>query len=179
MTPSCIRKALAACALLSLTGPAVAHTTLETVDAPISSPYKAVLRVGHGCDGAPTLRLRVRIPDGVVAVAPVSKPGWTVETVNGSYGRTYDYRGTAVTEGVKEIIWAGTLPDGRHDEFVFQAYLSGDLQPDAVLYFPTVQECGDAKANRWIEIPADGRRADDYKHPAPGVKLLPAGSGEN
>jgi periplasmic copper chaperone A len=42
-----------------------------------------------------------------------------------------------------------------------------------MLYFPAVQECEGNKAERWIEIPAEGRKADDYKSPAPGLKLLP------
>jgi uncharacterized protein YcnI len=35
-----------------------------------------------------------------------------------------------------------------------------------------VQECKDGKADRWIEIPAAGKNAGDYREPAPGVKLL-------
>jgi hypothetical protein len=60
------RGALAA-VLLTLACPALAHTTLDVQQAPIKSTYKALLRVGHGCDGAQTLKLRVRIPDGVIA----------------------------------------------------------------------------------------------------------------
>ncbi|MBQ0818705.1 DUF1775 domain-containing protein, partial [Microvirga sp. HBU67558] len=35
-------------------------------------------------------------------------------------------------------------------------------------------ECAGGKADRWIEVPAEGKSADDYEHPAPGLKLLPA-----
>jgi uncharacterized protein YcnI len=42
-----------------------------------------------------------------------------------------------------------------------------------MLYFPTVQECEGGKAERWIEIPAEGKGADDYTFPAPGVWLRP------
>jgi uncharacterized protein YcnI len=37
---------------------------------------------------------------------------------------------------------------------------------------PVVQEC-EKGIHRWIEIPAEGKSADDYKEPAPGIKLLP------
>ncbi|MBD2749665.1 DUF1775 domain-containing protein [Microvirga sp. BT688] len=168
------RGAVAAAAFLSLAFAAQAHTTLETQQAPVSSTYKAVLRVGHGCEGAPTLKLRVRIPEGVINVKPMPKPGWEMETVIAPYGKAYDYYGTEMSEGVREIVWTGKLLDEHYDEFVFRAYLTDSLKPDATLYFPTVQECGGGKADRWIEIPAQGRSADDYQYPAPGLKLLPA-----
>jgi uncharacterized protein YcnI len=80
---------------------------------------------------------------------------------------------TPMTQGVREIVWTGKLLDKHYDEFVFRAYLTECLKPDAMLYFPAVQECEGNKAERWIEIPAEGRKADDYNYPAPGLKLLP------
>jgi len=174
MTTTLFRRALPAAALLAVAGPALAHTTLEAQQASIASTYKAVLRVGHGCEGAPTLKLRVRIPEGVVNVKPMPKPGWDLETVKGSYGKAYDYHGSALSEGVREIVWTGKLPDEHYDEFVFRAYLTDSLKPDTMLYIPVVQECEGGKADRWIEIPAEGKSVDGYEHPAPGLKLLPA-----
>ena len=174
MTSTYHRGALAAAALLALAGPALAHTTLEAQQAPVASTYKAVLRVGHGCEGAPTLKLRVRIPEGVINVKPMPKAGWELQTVKASYGKAYDYHGTPTTEGVREIVWTGKLLDEHYDEFVFRAYLTDSLKPDTMLYIPVVQECQGGKADRWIEIPAEGRSADDYQYPAPGLKLLPA-----
>ena len=168
------RGAISATALLALAFGAQAHTTLETQQAPVSSTYKAVLRVGHGCDGAPTLKLRVRIPDGVINVKPMPKPGWEMETIEAPYGKSYDYHGTSMSEGVREIVWTGKLRDEHYDEFVFRAYLTDSLKPDTMLYIPTVQECEGGRADRWIEIPAAGASADDYRYPAPGLKLLPA-----
>ena len=168
------RGVLAASALISLAYGAQAHTTLESQQAPVASTYKAVLRVGHGCEGSPTLKLRVRIPDGVINVKPMPKADWTIETVQTRYGKTFDYHGTAVSEGVREIVWTGKLLDEYYDEFVFRAYLTDSLQPNTMLYIPTVQECEGGKADRWIEVPTEGKSADDYEHPAPGLKLLPA-----
>jgi uncharacterized protein YcnI len=102
------------------------------------------------------------------------KPGWTVETVKGKYSKTYDYFGTPMSEGVQEIVWTGKLLDEHYDEFVFRARLTDSLPVGQMLYFPTVQECEGDKADRWIEIPAPGKSADDYKFPAPGVQLTPA-----
>ncbi|MGK9167949.1 YcnI family protein [Inquilinus limosus] len=153
--------------------PAFAHVTLETQEAPVGATYKAVFRVPHGCEGSPTVKIRVQIPEGVIAVKPMPKPGWALETVKGKYAASYDYYGTPTSEGVKEVVWSGgELPDEFYDEFVLRAYLTAGLQPGAHLYFPVVQEC-EAGVERWIEIPAEGKDADDYESPAPGLKLLP------
>jgi periplasmic copper chaperone A len=153
---------------------ASAHVSLETRQASIGAPYKAVLRVPHGCDGTSTIALRVRIPEGMIAVKPMPKPGWKVETVNGKYPKTYSYfHGAKLSEGVTEISFTGgNLPDAYYDEFVFTGFLASDLEPEKLLYFPVVQEC-EKGVHRWIEIPAEGKSSSDYPEPAPALKLLP------
>ena len=153
---------------------ASAHVTLETQQAPVGAPYKAVLRVPHGCDGAATVALRVRVPEGVIAVKPMPKLGWKIETVSGKYPKPYSFfRDEKLSEGVLEISFSGgNLPDSYYDEFVFSGFLAGDLEPGKVLYFPVVQEC-EKGVHRWIEIPAAGKSTSDYPEPAPGLKLLP------
>ena len=155
--------------------PAFAHVTLESQEAPISSSYKAVFRVPHGCKGAATVAVRVRIPEGVIGVKPMPKAGWKLETVKGKYEKGYKYyHGTPISEGVKEVVWSGgNLPDDFYDEFVIRVFLTDELKPNTTLYFPVVQECPGGAAERWIEIPADGKKADDYEAPAPGLRLLP------
>jgi len=148
--------------------------TLETQEAPAKSTYKAVIRVPHGCAGAATLKVRIRIPEGFIAVKPMPKAGWKLETVKGKYAKSYVNYGLPVQEGVQEITWIGKLPDEHYDEFVFRGSFTDSLQPGTTLYFPTVQECEGGKAEHWIEIPVEGKSADDYKYPAPGVKLIPA-----
>jgi uncharacterized protein YcnI len=166
------RAALAA-ALLCLAGrSALAHVTFETTQAPANATYKAVLRVGHGCEGRPTTAIRVKIPEGIIAVKPMPKPGWQLTTVKGKYQKDYDYYGTPLSEGVTEIAWTGgNLPDDWYDEFVFRGQLAGGVV-GSTLYFPVVQECPDGAAHRWIEIPEAGKSADDYEEPAPGVTIL-------
>ncbi|SHH80450.1 YcnI family copper-binding membrane protein [Pollutimonas bauzanensis] len=160
------RAAMAAAVLAA--APALAHVTLETRQAAVGSYYKAVLRVPHGCAGSPTLKLRVRIPEGVIAVKPQPKAGWGLETIKGDYAQSYTLHGAQSTAGVREIVWSGKLPDEYFDEFVFQAYLTPTLKAGDTLYFPVVQECEQGVA-RWIDIPVSGN-AD---MPAPGLKLLP------
>jgi uncharacterized protein YcnI len=146
--------------------PACAHVTIETKQAAPGTYYKAVLRVPHGCAGSATTRLRVRIPDGVIAVKPQPKPGWTLEIVSGKYDTAYTLHGNTITQGVRELSWTGNLPDAYYDEFVFSSYLTPGLKPGGTLYFPVVQEC-ERGVERWI-----GQGAND-ESPAPAVKLLP------
>lgn len=153
-----------------VTPAAFAHATLETTESPQGAAYKAVLRIGHGCEGEATLKLRVQIPEGVISVKPMPKAGWKLETVKGSYAQAYDYYGTKLTEGVKEIVWTGELPDEYYDEFVFRGTLAATLPVGSTVNFPVVQECA-TKAERWIEIPAEGQGADDLDSPAPGVTV--------
>jgi uncharacterized protein YcnI len=148
------------------------HATLESDEAKIASLYKAVMRVPHGCEGSPTLKVRIQIPEGVIAVKPMPKADWALETVKGDYAQSYTLWGEPVTSGVKEIIWTGRLLDEHYDEFVFRGYLSDQLPANTTIYFPTVQEC-EQGVDRWIEIPAEGKSPDDYEYPAPGLKLLP------
>jgi uncharacterized protein YcnI len=149
---------------------AFAHVTLEQSQAPVGMSYKAVLQVPHGCDGSATTAIRVRIPEGVIDVKPMPKPGWTINLVKGKYAAAHSLYRARVSEGVTEIDWSGgRLPDEYYDEFVFQSFLASDLQPGQMLYFPVVQEC-EKGIHRWIEIPAEGA---DYPEPAPGLKLVP------
>lgn len=149
---------------------AFAHVTLERNQAAVGAPYKAVLRVPHGCDGSPTTALRVKIPEGVIDVKPMPNPGWTLNIVKGKYAKTYSLYRAQVSEGVTEIDWSGgNLPDDYYDEFVFMSFLASDLQPGQTIYFPVVQEC-ERGVHRWIEIPTEG---SDYPEPAPGLKLVP------
>jgi uncharacterized protein YcnI len=165
------RAAVQAALLTVLAGPALAHATLETKEAETGSYYKAVVRIGHGCEGSPTLKVRVRLPDGVTSVKPQPKSGWELATVKGKLATPItDSHGNPVTEGITEVDWSGRLLDEHYDEFVVRVKLPD--RPGETLHFPIVQEC-EQGAHRWIEIPKPGQDADDLKEPAPAVKLLP------
>jgi uncharacterized protein YcnI len=153
---------------------AQAHVTLEQREAAVGGPYKATFRVPHGCGDSPTLKIRIRIPEGVIGVKPMPKSGWQIETVRVKYDKAYKmFHNANVTEGVREVSWTGRLSDDNYDEFVLSVFLADDLSPDKMLYFPVVQEC-EKGVHRWIEIPEVGKSAADLPEPAPGFKLLPA-----
>ncbi len=164
---------LAASAILLLSASsAFAHITLEKGEASAGSTYKAILRVPHGCDGAATVKVTVRVPEGLFSVKPMPHAGWQLSTVKGKYAKPYDNHGTPVAEGVTEITWSGgNLPDEFYDEFVFRGSLAPDL-PAGPVYFPVVQEC-ETGVERWIELPAAGQTSDDLEMPAPALTIVP------
>ena len=158
-------------ALLVAATPVFAHITIEQREATVGASAKLVFKVPHGCGNSPTLKLRVRVPDGVIAVKPMVKAGWQIETVTGAYGKTYSYfHGAQLSEGVKEVTWSGKLPDNLYDEFILTGFVSDALKAGTTLYFPVVQEC-ESGVHRWIEIPT--KSGQHLEEPAPGVVLVP------
>jgi uncharacterized protein YcnI len=150
---------------------ASAHATLETGQAVAGSTYKAVVRVPHGCNGKPTLKVRVKVPDGVSNVKVMPKAGWTLDIIKGPLAKPLDDgHGGKITEGVIEAVWTGVLLDAHYEEFVLRGKLPD--APNTTLWWPIVQEC-DGAAQRWIEIPAAGQDPHSLKEPAPGLKLTP------
>lgn len=160
-----------AAGVLAPLSPAFSHAVIERNEAPAGSYYKLVLGVPHGCEGSPTLRVRVRIPEGILSVKPQPKSGWELaigkepltQPVNGPHGNT-------ITEAVTEVSWSGKLAPEHFDEFIMQVLLPD--RPGQTIYFPTVQEC-ERGVHRWIEIPSAAKPVKDLKEPAPAVRLTP------
>jgi len=157
-------------ALLVAAGPAFAHVTANPNEAPADSYFRTALRIGHGCAGSPTTAVRVKIPDGVTAVKPQVKPGWSIEIKMRKLEKPLDAgHGRTVSETVDEIAWRGNLPDADFDEFGLSIRLPA--KAGQTLYFPVVQEC-EQGVHRWIEIPAAGQKWDDLREPAPFIRLI-------
>ncbi|MDT1063004.1 copper chaperone PCu(A)C [Paracoccus sp. CPCC 101403] len=168
-----ILAALAGGALLLTSAPVLAHAGLEKTEAPAGSTYKAVIKIGHGCDGKPTKTLRVKIPDGFYDAKPMPKPGWQLKTVTGDYARPFDNHGTEMRKGVREIVWSGSeLPDEWYDEFVFRGTVGPELVAGSTIYFPTIQECGSAR-EAWIDVTG----SEEAKNPAPALMVTEAKGG--
>lgn len=166
--------ALATLALpLAVGSQALAHSTFAEGEVVQGETARLTLRVPHGCGDEATLRVRIQIPEGLIAAQPMVKAGWELETVTGPYENSYELYGNTVTEGVREIIWSGELPDAFYDEFVFRARVTDRLPAGEMVYIPAIQECANG-AERWIEIPAAGQDSHDLEDPAPGVMVVPA-----
>ncbi|GBU17136.1 MULTISPECIES: DUF1775 domain-containing protein [Methylobacterium] len=165
---------LAALALAAAPGLARAHANLERKEANPDSAYRGVVQIMHGCEGTPTTRVTVTIPEGVVGAKPMPKPGWQVAVTRGAYARPYQSFHGTVSEGVKTIIWSGgSLPDDQIDEFTFFARVSDAFAPGATIHFPIEQDC-EKGSYRWTEVPAAGQDPRELKSPAPAVRVVAA-----
>jgi uncharacterized protein YcnI len=160
---------LAALAAACLALPAQAHVTLEKPEASAGQPYKGVLRIGHGCNGAPTISLSVEIPDGLVAVKPMPKAGWTLQIDEGAYPEPVTVYGQKLTSGARKITWSGgRVRDSEYDEFVFASQLAPSAS--GTLYLPVVQTC-ETGEQRWVEIPQAGQSLRDLTYPAASLRI--------
>ena len=165
----------AALVLMPLLAPAAsAHAVLERKEASPNAAYRGVVQIMHGCDGKPTTRVSVSIPEGVTGAKPMPKPGWTIATTKSAYSKPYpSFHGT-VSEGVTTITWSGgSLPDDQVDEFTFFARISDAFAPGATIHFPVEQDCSEG-GYRWSEVPAQGEDARTLKSPAPAVRIVAA-----
>jgi periplasmic copper chaperone A len=159
--------------LLTACGTASAHVALEAKQAKVAAGYKAVFGVPHGCEGQPTTEVSIDIPEGIIGVKPMPKPGWTLALQKGPYARTYKFHhGETKSEGVKRVTWSGgSLPDEFFDQFVLSTFVAGELEPGATIYFPVTQKCASVE-QRWSEVPAEGQDAHSLAHPAPQLMLV-------
>jgi len=155
--------------LLLLAGSAQAHITLDQPEASAGSSYRAVFKVGHGCEGgAATKEIVVTMPEGLRGAKPMPKPGWTLTTRQRPLKTPYDSHGKPVTEELAEVRWtaqgeANHLPDAWYDEFILRASLP--VEPGE-LAFAVRQVCTQGEWN-WAELPT----AANPKPRAPAVKL--------
>jgi periplasmic copper chaperone A len=164
-------KFIALCAGLMPAMQAFSHITLEQPQVETGANYKAVLRVGHGCEGLPTTALRVQLPAGFQGAKPMPKPGWALQTTVSKLAVPYDNHGKQITEDVSEITWTAqsplaALPDSQYDEFILRGRAA---MPAGAAWFKVTQLCQEGSktgSNPWTEIPAQGTSTRGIKYPA-------------
>ena len=164
-----LRFSLAAAAVL-ITTSAFAHASITPNTVANGAAVKVAIAVPRGCDGAPTDKLTVAIPEGFVSAKPQVKAGWQIEVTQADYAKSYEVHGEPVTKGAVSVTWSGgNVPDDQFDEFVLQ----GSVSSEAPLAFVTTQYCGAASVV-WDERPAEGQSPHALKHPAPVLAVTAA-----
>jgi uncharacterized protein YcnI/copper(I)-binding protein len=168
---------LAALACL-IAGPAFAHAGITPSEAVNGTTVKLAISIPHGCDGAATDTVIIKLPEGFVSAKPMVKAGWTVEITKGDYAKSYELHGSAVTSGALEVKWSGgSVPDDQYDEFIVRGSVQG-FDAAAALPFAVTQLCGTASV-AWDQIAAEGQDAHSLEHPAPVLKVTPAAAEEH
>jgi len=126
--------------------PAAAHTTATATAGPNGTTV-VTWSFSHGCDGRPTIGLRVRIPTGASAVTATDPAGWT---------------STVSTTAVE---WTGPgIPDGTTARFTASMVLTERAGTSVVM--PAVQQCTDGAELAWISDTGD---ASESSRPAPAI----------
>lgn len=143
-------------ALVLLSVDAAAHIEPTTPEGPAGGELTTAFQVGHGCNGAPTTKIEVKIPAGVTNVVPAEVPGFSVSTTTRAAGE------------VDTVIWdGGNLPSGQSAEFGLTMRLPQG-SPGERLFFPVIQTC-DSKTQEWITPAREGEPEPEF--PAPYVTL--------
>jgi uncharacterized protein YcnI len=145
---------LAAAALFLAPASAHAHIVLAEPSAPPGADHVSSFKVGHGCDGSPTLAVRIAFPETVIVTDVPEMPGWNIAT------ETADGRIVAAS-------WTGHLEPTEAAEFSVAMTLPSET---GLLYFPAVQSC-ETGENQWIEIPPEGAAWNSVPHPAPVLEV--------
>ena len=167
---------------LALAAPASAHVSVSPSTTAAGGYAILTFSVPHGCDGSPTTKVAISIPEEITSVTPTRNPLWDVvvnqkrlaEPITDAHGNTVTKRDATVVYTAKE-----PLPDGYRDAFELSVQLPED--PGATLTFPTVQTCEKGES-AWIEVAADGQDAEELELPAPAVTVTAAegdGHGED
>lgn len=155
-------------------GLAQAHVSLEQPQAAAGSGYKAVLRIGHGCEGSATHTVSVRLPAGFRGAKPMPKPGWTIAITRAPLAEPYESHGRKITDDVVEISWKANsrdswLPDAHFDEFVLRGQAPEKAGP---AWFKVQQLCEKGEWN-WTDVPPSGTATKGLKAPAVLLEVLP------
>jgi len=134
----------------------------------------------HGCDGSPTNKVAIQIPEGINNVTPTVNAGWDVEKKLEELATPItDGHGNQVTKRVSEVIYTAKMPieDGLREAFVLSLKLPEDAA-GKIIAFPTVQSCVSGE-HAWIQIAAEGQDPHDLDSPAPTISVVePSGSGD-
>lgn len=154
-----------------LASAAEAHVVFNDMEAAVGDFHTAQLRVMHGCDGAPTTKVRVEMPDGVTRVTPRVVPGWTLEVEMKTLDEPIMLHGFEVTETVGALIWSGgSFPDYAYEQFEFRMMIPD--APGTRLDFAVRQFCDEASLH-WDDIAAENEDPWLLHEPAPFIRITP------
>ncbi|WP_134738429.1 YcnI family protein [Nocardioides sp. 503] len=169
----------AALLTLGLAGSASAHVTITPSDT--AAGAYAILTVSnpHGCEGSPTTKVTIQMPEEINAVTPTRNPLYDVtKTVEKLDTPVKDAHGNEITERVGTVVYTAKTPllDGYRDAFDLSLQLPDT--PGETLVFPIIQTC-ETGESAWVEVPAEGQDPEELERPAPTVTITEATGDEH
>lgn len=179
--PTPVRIAGAGAAALGIValgaGAASAHVTVTPSTTAAGAYTVLTFSVGHGCEGSPTTKIAIQMPEAIPSVTPTLNQGWDVRKVTEKLAEPIeDAHGNKLTERISQVVYTAKTPlaDGFRDTFELSVQLP-ETEGETVT-FPVVQTCQKGQTG-WIETPAEGQDAEELESPAPAFTITPA-SGE-
>ena len=128
-----------------------AHAEFLEAQARAGTTFRAALTLGHGCNGAPIQEVSVKVPESILNVRPMIKPGWVIEMTREPLPKPEHDHGHAKTERVSKITWrGGSLSDDFYDEFVMVMSLPAQA---GKMYWSVTQVCEGNQQVKWDELP--------------------------
>lgn len=164
--------------LAGLAGPASAHVSVTPSDTGAGAYTVLTFSVPHGCDGSPTTKLAISLPDGINEATATRNPFYKISTTTEKLAEPLTTEdGDEVTERTSTVVYTATtpLPDGQRDTLELSLQLPEDAEGET-LAFPVVQTCEEGE-RPWTELAADGQSEDDLESPAPTVTVTAPGEG--
>jgi uncharacterized protein YcnI len=166
--------AAAGVALLAVAGPASAHVTVTPTTTAAGAYTVLTVSVPHGCEGSPTTKVAIQIPEEILSVTPTRNPLWDVTKQKQKLAEPVtDAHGNEVTERDAAVVYTAKtpLPDGYRDAFELSLQLPEE--EGKTLAFPAIQTCEKGET-AWAEIAAESQDAEELEHPAPTVTITAA-----
>jgi uncharacterized protein YcnI len=165
--------ALAAVALVA--APAGAHVSGTPSETAAGSYTVLTMSVPHGCDGSPTTKIEIQVPESVLSVTPTRNPFYDVEAnIEKLDEPVTDAHGNKVTERVGTVVYSAKqpLPDGQRDTMELSFQIPEGTEGET-LAFPTIQTCETGETG-WVELPEEGQSEEELEHPAPMFEVTEA-----
>ncbi len=146
---------LAGLALVATAGVAFGHAALNATHVEAGALTTVEFRIMHACDGSPTTRVTLGLPEGLSRVTPRMLAGWTASVVREPLAQSYQLHGQTITDRVASITWeGGEIPEGVYEQF--EVRLQTPDAPGQVLMLPVRQECANGVIYDWDDDPRDG-----------------------
>ncbi|MGY0386270.1 YcnI family copper-binding membrane protein [Nocardioides sp. WG-D5] len=165
--------AIAAAAITFLVAaPASAHVTVTPTETAAGAYTVLTFSVGHGCEGSPTNKITIQVPEGINTVTPTRQPFYDVKVTTEKLAEPIkDAHGNELTERDATIVYTAKtpLPDGQRDAFEVSLQLP---EKEGTLAFPTVQTCEKGET-AWIEETPEGA-TEEPESPAPSFEVTAA-----
>ncbi|GGR71097.1 uncharacterized protein YcnI [Nocardioides luteus] len=168
--------AAAAAVTLLVAAPASAHVTVTPTETAAGAYSVLTFSVGHGCEGSPTKKVTIQVPEGINTVTPTRQPFYDVEVTKEKLDEPIkDAHGNELTERDATVVYTAKtpLPDGQRDAFEVSLQLP---EEEGTLAFPTIQTCEKGET-AWIEETPEGA-SEEPESPAPAFEVTAAEGGD-